>query len=190
MRYRTKLIRDALWTARLGFWCDEISEKSSNYREFRNAKEHVKDESRKGNLSGKEVWVYTDIEVTERAWYIGALSNKLLFELVLLELRHETLIRNCTLHVVHVVGTRMIGEGTDALSRGEIHAHDLMNEYAHSVPLDGTALQRVPAILDWVKYVCGDNLTLSTTLALQPMGLASSSVFGGIRKADVSDVQD
>jgi hypothetical protein len=101
-------------------------------------------------------------EVKERAWYNGTPSNKLIFELGR-DVRHETLIGNFTLHVVHVAGMRMIEEGTDALSRGEIHAHDLMNEYAHSVPLDRTALQRVPAILDWVKYVCGDTISVATS---------------------------
>jgi hypothetical protein len=125
---------------RIGFWCSEISEKSSNYREFRNLKEHIKAEARKGCLVGKEVWIYTDNEATERAWFIGSSSVKPLFEIVL-DLLQEMIIGNFVLYVVHVAGTRMIGEGTDALARGEIHARDLMNQFTFTVPLDRTAIQ-------------------------------------------------
>jgi hypothetical protein len=57
----------------------------------------------------------------------------------------------------------MIGEGTDALSRGEIHAHDLMNEYAHSVPLNLTALQRVPELCSKLEWTFGEDISIATT---------------------------
>jgi hypothetical protein len=78
-RYKDQSFRSILASARIGFWCNEISEKSSNFREFRNLKEHVKAESRKGNLAGRELWVYTDNEVTERAWFNGTSSKKELY---------------------------------------------------------------------------------------------------------------
>jgi hypothetical protein len=87
-RYRNEKIRNILRTARLGFWCSEISKKSSNYREFRNLVEHIKYESKNGLLAGKAVWIYTDNTVAERAWYNSTSHDVALFELVL-ELKHE-----------------------------------------------------------------------------------------------------
>jgi hypothetical protein len=52
-RYVSEEIKLLLTTARIGFWCSEISEKSSNYREFRNAVEHIKHEGRSGRSDGK-----------------------------------------------------------------------------------------------------------------------------------------
>jgi hypothetical protein len=135
--------------ARIGFWCTEISEKSSNYQEFRNLAKHVAAESRAGILSGTEVWILTDNEVTERAWYSGTSSSKSLFD-IMLELRHEQLRGNFVLHVVHLAGTRMMFEGTDALSRGEVHAQDLMDKDCHKVPLDVGAIEREPKLKDWI----------------------------------------
>ena len=62
----------------------------SNYREFRNLVEHVREESITGRLAGKEVRIFTDNSVTERAWCNGTSSDKVLFELVL-DLRHKDL---------------------------------------------------------------------------------------------------
>jgi hypothetical protein len=101
-RYRTEEIRNLLSPARLGFWCSEISETCSNYQ-FRNLVEHIKHESRKGLLAGKEVWIYTDNTVTKRAWYNGTSHDVALFKLVL-ELKHEMLAGKFVLKVVHVAG--------------------------------------------------------------------------------------
>jgi hypothetical protein len=67
-RYVTERIMLELKTARIGCWCSEVSEKSLNYREFRNVVEHVKHEGRSGRLAGKELIISVDNEVTERAW--------------------------------------------------------------------------------------------------------------------------
>jgi hypothetical protein len=107
--------------------------------------EHVCAKSKKGYLSGKEVWIFTDNEVTERAWYSGTSSGKALFD-TMLKLHHEQLEGNFALHVVHVAGTRMILEGTDTLSRGEVHVEDLMNEICYKVPLDTMAMEREPRL--------------------------------------------
>jgi hypothetical protein len=107
------------------------------------------------------VWLYTDNTVTKRAWYNGTSHDLALFELVL-ELKYEMLAGNFVLRVVHVAGTRMLGEGTDALSRGEIHAQDIMNKYAHSVPLDRTALHRVPELRSRLEQTFGKEIVVAT----------------------------
>jgi hypothetical protein len=47
-------------------------------------------------------------------------------------------------------GARMILEGTDALSRGEVHARDLMNKIMHTVPLNEAPCARSTGLKDWV----------------------------------------
>ena len=74
-------------SARMGFWCDAISEQSSNYRELWNLVEHVEVQANAGLLAGREVWMYTDNQVTESAWFNGTSSNRQLYNLVL-RLRH------------------------------------------------------------------------------------------------------
>jgi hypothetical protein len=70
---------------------------------------------------------------------------------------------NFVLGVVHVAGTRMIGEGTDALYRGEIHAHDLMDEFVHKVPLNLTALQRAPELHGKLQQTFGKRIYIATS---------------------------
>jgi hypothetical protein len=107
-------------------------------------------QSRAGHLAGKEVWIFTDNEVTERAWYSGTSSSKALFD-IMLNLWHKQLRGSFVLHVVHVAGTHMIVEGTDALSRREVYAQDLMNEMCNTVPLDLMALEREPRLRKWIR---------------------------------------
>jgi hypothetical protein len=48
---------------KLGFWCIQEAEKSSNNREFRNLRNFVKEEVRSGRCVGREVWTGTDNKV-------------------------------------------------------------------------------------------------------------------------------
>ena len=60
---------------RRGFWCSEVSERSSNYREFRNILETVRDYHQERDLTGSEVWLFTDNLVTESVGTISRSSN-------------------------------------------------------------------------------------------------------------------
>ena len=51
---------------RIGFWCTESSEKTSNKREFHNMYNHVKDETEIERFTGNEVWIGTESKVDER----------------------------------------------------------------------------------------------------------------------------
>jgi hypothetical protein len=105
--------------------------------------------------------VYTNNEVTERAWFNGTSSERTLFELVL-DLRHEMIVGNFLLQIVHIAGTSRMGEGTDTLSRGEIHVKDFLNEFTYTVPLDWSRIQRVPSLLDRVKLWAGSDIRVAT----------------------------
>jgi hypothetical protein len=119
---------------RRGFWCSEVSEKSSNYRELRNLVEAVKDLHETSDLTGMEIWLFTDNKVAEAVYAKGNSDNKLLFELML-ELRLLSLQIGFILHIVHISGTRMIAEGTDGLSRGELQIGGFLEEELQVVPL-------------------------------------------------------
>jgi hypothetical protein len=96
------------------------------------------------------LFIFVDNEVTERTWFNGTSSSVELFELVV-ELRQEEIIGNFIVKMIHISGERMIREGTDALSRGEVHARDLMNEILHNVPLDEAPCARSPKLREWVQ---------------------------------------
>jgi hypothetical protein len=119
---------------RVGFWCTEVSERSSNYREFRNLLEMVWDAAAAGRLAGAEVFMFTDNQVVERVYYKGSATEELLFEMVF-ELRLLALEAGFTLHVIHVAGTRLIDQGVDPLSRGERQLTGLIEPVKNTVPL-------------------------------------------------------
>ena len=135
---------------RRGFWCTAISERSSNYREFRNLSEMVRDMHEAKGLEGCEVWIFTDNKVAELVFAKGNSSNRLLFDMMI-ELRLFALQAGFILHVVHVAGTRMIEEGTDGLSRGELHLGGLTNEILQIVPLHLDPLARSKALMPWLR---------------------------------------
>ena len=59
---------------RRGFWCTEASEESSNWRELRNLVDAIKEESVRGRLVGREIWLATDNTTAATAYYKGSSS--------------------------------------------------------------------------------------------------------------------
>ena len=104
---------------RFGTWGSDNIGKSSNYRELKNLVETIEIMHRKEELDGVELFIFTDNSVAERAFYKGSSSSKELFELILRLKRIEV---GCAmrLHSVHIAGTRMILQGVDKLSRGNL----------------------------------------------------------------------
>jgi hypothetical protein len=140
---------------RTGTWSQTISEESSNYRELRNLVDAIELSTNSGELQGSEVFFFTDNTTAEGAFFKGTSSSKTLYELVVrmkaLEQRGEF-----KLHVIHVAGTRMIAQGTDGLSRGDVSEGVMAGEaMATFVPLHLSALERDPRILDWIKTWVG-----------------------------------
>ncbi len=102
---------------RFGLWGRDEEDQSSNYRELRNLVENIEEEALSGYLMDGELWIFTDNSTAESCFFKGGSSSKLLHKLVLW-LRKVELNTNFMLHVVHVVGTRMIAQGTDRLLQG------------------------------------------------------------------------
>ena len=142
----------------MGFWCCEFSEKSSNWREFRNLLERIRIEANAGRLVAKEVWIATDNSTAEKSFYKGRSSSPELDAMVL-ELRLIAMRGNFILHLVHVAGTRMIAFGIDGLSRGEKQVGALLHGgVAGILPLHLSASERSPDLKEWLCSWAGSNL--------------------------------
>lgn len=136
---------------KMGFWCSEASEKSSNWQEFHNLLECLKAEAMLGLLTGREVWITTNNSTADKAFHKGYSSSPDLDQMVL-ELKILGMCANCVFHLIHVMGKRMIACGINRLSRGELQAKSLLMSGPSSVlPLHLLALDRAPQLLDWVQ---------------------------------------
>ena len=147
---------------RHGVWGDDGNGKSSNWRELTNLVEALECEAREGRLQGCEVFVFTDNSTAEAAFFKGTSSSLLLFNLVV-RLRKLEVDQRCMLHVIHVAGTRMIGQGSDGLSRGNLTEGVMMGRSMMSyVPLSKSALERSEGLEDWIRSWAGTTLETLT----------------------------
>lgn len=147
---------------RHGVWGWTVWEGSSNRRELTNLVETLEWEAAQGRLHGCEVFLFTDNSMSEAAFIKGTSSSLLLFNLVL-RLRILKVELHCMLHVVHVAGTRVIGQGSDGPSRGDltedVTTGRLMISY---VPLSQSALERSDNLESWLRSWAGTNLQVLT----------------------------
>ena len=104
---------------RYGIWGLEGKDTSSNYRELRNLIETLENNGEKGILKGKEIFVFTDNTTAESIAQKGSSTSPLLFELIV-RLYKLPMKYSCSVQIIHVAGTRMIKQGTDGLSRGDL----------------------------------------------------------------------
>ena len=104
---------------RFGVWNEEANGTSFNYREFCNLMETLEEVWRKGNLQGKEVFLCTDNMVSESIPASGSSKSEALFDLVA-RLHCLSMCFKCNVRFIHVAGTRMIIQGTDGISRGDM----------------------------------------------------------------------
>jgi hypothetical protein len=106
---------------------------------------------RDGRLRNAEVFIFTDNSTAEGVFYKGNSTSKKLFELVL-RLRRMEMEAQLILHVIHVAGTRMIEEGADGGSRGDltqgVMAGKAILDY---VPLNLSALTRSDKVEPWIR---------------------------------------
>jgi hypothetical protein len=136
---------------RYGQWCDEISEKSLNYRELLNLVERLEELVEDGTLSECEVFLFTDNSTAESVYWKGNSSSETLFELMH-RLRKLEMKGGLILHMIHVAGTRMMAEGADGNSRGD-HTAGVMSgkSVLEFVPLQYSAPQVEPTLVEWLK---------------------------------------
>ena len=115
--FGSTFLREGDISYKIGTWGKDESDESSNWREFTNVIESLKDETQGGGLANTVVYFFTDNKTAEAAIYKGtSMSRKLLglvIRLKVLEFEHSIHLSVC-----HVSGTRMIAEGGDGVSRG------------------------------------------------------------------------
>ena len=101
-------------------------------------------------LEGSEVFIFTDNSTAEAAYFKGSSKSKLLFELIL-ELRELEMNCKTRIHFVHVAGTRMIAQGSDGLSRGNVSEGVMRGTPMDAfIPLNESALERSETLKEWL----------------------------------------
>ena len=136
---------------RYGHWCDETSEESSNYRELKNLVDGLEQQVKAGRIVGAEVFLFTDNSTAESVYFKGNSSSRKLFELML-RLRKLEMDASLILHVVHVAGSRMIEEGGDGGSRGDLSQGVMAGRpILEYIPLHLSAFEREPDLEAWVR---------------------------------------
>ena len=136
---------------RLGVWGSVLEDETSNFRELINLVEAIEERVREGaGLHGSEIFLFTDNSTAEAAFYKGTSSSEKLFEAVL-RLRVLEVKEGIIIHFIHVAGTRMILQGTDGLSRGDL-GEGIMNggNMLSYIPLHLNALERAPDLKAWI----------------------------------------
>jgi hypothetical protein len=108
-----------------------------------------------GLLTGAEVFLFTDNQSAEGAYYRGTSPSQALFELVVtlykLQMKYDLV-----LHVVCISGTRMIQQGTDDLSQGGgMGPATRVVSLSGVVPLHFSVLEQSPVVLDWIRSLTG-----------------------------------
>ena len=124
--------------------------------------ELLEEEGSEGHLADGEVYMFTDNSTVESCVARGSSSSPKLLDLVV---RLHALSLRCgtKINVFHVVGTRMIAQGTDGVSRGYL-GHGVMAGESTSafVPIHLGANERSEAknLVPWIQSWAGANAIL------------------------------
>ena len=136
---------------RFGLWGKDMELSSSNLRELKNLVDTLLKMEADGRLKGVEIFVFTDNSTAERAFFKGSSKSRLLHDLVL-ELRLLETRAGIKVHFIHVAGTRMIDQGSDGLSRGNLTEGVMGGKSMEFfVPIHLGAIERSPKILQWIE---------------------------------------
>ena len=147
-----------------GLWTRQYGSRSSNFRELYNLILRLEALVHGNQLEhGAEVFMFTDNATSESAFYRGTSSSYLLFSLVL-RARKMEMDGRIFLRVVWVAGTRMIAQGTDGLSRGDLMTGVMAgSSMLFHVPLNRHCEERQPGVVPWLKSNCDDRIWVDTT---------------------------
>jgi hypothetical protein len=149
-----------------GLWDKKTSGNSSNWREFYNQVLGVERGIKSGNIpNGTEIFLFTDNFVTEWAFHRGTSKSKMLFDLIL-RLRKLEMRGKLFIHLIWVAGTRMIEQGTDGVSWGDL-SNGVMTgrSMLEFVPLNQGVDTRGAELVAWMGEAAGDNW-----ITLEPQG--------------------
>ena len=110
-------------------------------RELCNLIETLEALEKRGELEGVESFIFTDNSVAKSAFCKSSSSSQQLFDLILrlmmLEMNHQMHV-----YIIHVAGTRMIAQGYDGLSRGNMMESVVKREDIRSfIPINKSAIE-------------------------------------------------
>jgi hypothetical protein len=121
--------------------------------------ETLETEDDASNLTGALVYIFTDNSTVEAAVFKGNSTSSKLFEMVL-RLKKLEMKNGATFVVTHVSGKRMMGQGTDAVSRGQFKEGVTAGRAMLSfVPLAKSALEVHPPLKEWIVSWAGEKET-------------------------------
>ena len=127
-----------------------MDDASSNFRELRNLVDSLVELATTENLQGSEIFLVTDNSTAEAAFFNGASTNEILHNLIL-ELRCLEKASCLRLHLIHVAGTRMICQGSDGLSRGNLTEGVMSGtDMLSFIPIQLNALERSLSLKEWL----------------------------------------
>jgi hypothetical protein len=135
-----------------GSWDGKLSSQSSNFREGYNLVLRLEELLKSGKVKeGTELWLFTDNSVSESAFNKGSSKSKLLHGLCA-RVRKAEMAYSLHVHVVWIAGTRMISQGTDGLSRGDLTSGVMAgDDFLSHIPLDKGAFDRSAGLKEWLK---------------------------------------
>ena len=117
----------------------------------------IREESEKGNLHHAVLFLCTDNSTVEGAVTKGNTPSPRLFELIM-ELKRCQMLHEFMVHVIHVSGTRMISQGTDGVSRGDIkQVMTIDKPIRQLVPINISAMDLSATLREWMSSWCGGN---------------------------------
>ncbi len=140
---------------RHGVWATFVQQESSNYRELRNVVNAIVQAGKDGDLDDTELFFMTDNSVTEACAKNGTSTSKALFDMVL-ELKLLETQLGVKVHIIHISGKRMIQQGTDGLSRGDLTEGVMAGgDMLSFLPLSQGAMEIQPNLLEWIQRWTG-----------------------------------
>ena len=136
-----------------GNWKQQWKEESSNFREASNLTARIEKLGEEGKLNDRELFVLTDNATYEGTFYKGHSKTSPKLTELIRRLRMVERKYGCTIHVLHIAGTRMKISGVDGLSRGDFLEGIMsgMNPWK-TIPLDLSANERSKGRVEtWVR---------------------------------------
>ena len=169
---------------RYGLWGDEMKDSSSNLRELLNLVDTLEKMKEEGELTGTEVYVFTDNSTAELAFFKGTSKSLKLHDLVL-RLRLLEGAAQCKIHFIHVAGKRMIAQGADGLSRGNL-TEGVMGgwQMGDFVPLHQGALERNQDLEGWIRSWCDSSKQKAEVLEPEGWFEKGHDLVGGTTNSD------
>jgi hypothetical protein len=148
----------------VGVWGSDEEGDSSNCKELKNCVGAMRRQAESGALIGSALFFFTDNAVAELAIYKGSANSPKLHAL-LVELRLLQAKYGFRLIVCHCAGTRMIAQGTDGVSRGQLD-EGVMNgtDMMSIIPLHLNAMKRSRDVEAWIKTWLGKEAWIKTWL--------------------------